>query len=403
MKNQATAAVCLAALMLTGCAEKAPDPAAEKPAVTAETVSPAPVITVPPATTAPPETTACTTVTTTAAPFIDLLENDTEKEYYQNIYETLSGGDTTVQIYGLKNNSLLHDIFMMMFEKVPEFFWLEKAYDISGKSYPADVDYHYLEGINLHKRRMMQDELDRRTAELLSQIPEHATDYEKVLFVHDYLTDNVEYDNETRNAEEYNLSHTVYGALVEGKAVCSGYASAFVYIMNLLGMDAGYCYGPTEEGQHAWNYIRLDGKYYWLDITWDDSRAANEPDFGRRYDYFLLNDDIFLQSHTNKENQFFVPVCDAMDCNYFCRNQAYLKEYSFEAICDVFAAHTDTGIVQIMFGNADELNAAVDDLFAKCRMSDVPYLLRGSPVSYSRNNNTNVLNILYPVDPETVT
>ncbi|MDE7130372.1 MAG: InlB B-repeat-containing protein [Lachnospiraceae bacterium] len=103
----------------------------------------------------------------------------------------------------------------------------------------------------------------------MSRVNSQMSDLEKAVVLHDYLTINCEYDyqnylNGTIPSESYNA----YGTLVNRTAVCQGYALAYKYLLNQVGID---CYMVTSNSMnHAWNMIVLDGKYYQVDVTWDD-------------------------------------------------------------------------------------------------------------------------------------
>lgn len=92
------------------------------------------------------------------------------------------------------------------------------------------------------------------------------TAYEKELAVHDYLVENVTYDT-TRTAED---THSAYGALVLGRAVCDGYAESFQTLMDMLGIECRFICGTGNREQHAWNMVLLDGAWYHVDVTFDD-------------------------------------------------------------------------------------------------------------------------------------
>ena len=91
---------------------------------------------------------------------------------------------------------------------------------------------------------------------------------EKIRVIHDYIIDHTEYDKlkyENKNNDTYK-SNTAYGVLIEGYGTCNGYADAmeiFLDKMNIIN------YKISNE-EHIWNLVYLDGKWYHLDLTWDD-------------------------------------------------------------------------------------------------------------------------------------
>ena len=125
----------------------------------------------------------------------------------------------------------------------------------------------------------MQTELDN----FLKDVDPNWSDYEKVLYIHEYLTDSCEY--------VYNPDQvTLYGALVKRQLVCQGYATAFYFLANRLGMK-DTVYARSGELSHAWNAVKIDGEYYYIDTTWDDPiglppSKSGKVFFLKSYQYF---------------------------------------------------------------------------------------------------------------------
>lgn len=125
------------------------------------------------------------------------------------------------------------------------------------------------------------------------------TDAERVAFVNKSLTERIEYSFcATATAEgtvyEEGAAHirSAYGALVNGKAVCEGYARAFKVVMDELGIECvlvqGYAQGEGGGLEaHMWNYVKLGGFWYGVDVTWNDSVGETE---------YLLRGNAFLRA-----------------------------------------------------------------------------------------------------------
>lgn len=125
--------------------------------------------------------------------------------------------------------------------------------------------------------------------------------YQDIRMVHDYLVDSIEYDSSISLSNIYNI----YGALVNGKAVCEGYARSFKYLMDELGISCVLVIGTgtNSEGEtedHAWNYVEVDGSWYAVDTTWDDPiiRGSGTVPSNVKYRYFLKGSSEFNQDHT---------------------------------------------------------------------------------------------------------
>ena len=93
------------------------------------------------------------------------------------------------------------------------------------------------------------------------------TDLEKVFYVHEWLVQNIAYDRE-HLSDNVQDDHNLCGALLEGTAVCDGYAKTYALTLRKLGIT-GVLVTSKDIG-HAWNMVELDGNWYQVDCTWDD-------------------------------------------------------------------------------------------------------------------------------------
>ncbi|MDO4620743.1 MAG: hypothetical protein Q4B09_08995 [Lachnospiraceae bacterium] len=259
-----------------------------------------------------------------------LLRNKAENYYY---YETLEGeakqiydvlltvasDPTTIDNYGLMMTTMDPSSEEFLFQYTvaywsmvfdhPELFWLYNTTEIS-ISYGSDGNN--MNGIYLvyfgqdkaYENYYTEMEAFNSAAdEFLSHIDTGVSDYEIVKQVHDRLIQLVTYDDavlEAGNDGYYNLAHTAYGALVadsEGNAnyaVCDGYTLAMEYLLQQCGVEVVFNAGMAgrdelNAGGHAWNLVKLDGKWYELDSTWDDNEDW-ENDYtpsDQGYDYIM--------------------------------------------------------------------------------------------------------------------
>ena len=127
------------------------------------------------------------------------------------------------------------------------------------------------------------------------------SDYQKIKTIHDYLVDTIEYETTLQKNNIYNI----YGALVDKTCVCEGYAKAFQYFMNELGIDNAIVIGTGENSKkeienHAWNYVKLNGKWYAVDTTWDDPVlvGGGQITSKMKYQYFLKGSTTMNKNHT---------------------------------------------------------------------------------------------------------
>ena len=132
--------------------------------------------------------------------------------------------------------------------------------------------------------------LDQKIADILAQLDVSGkTSMEKLLAAYDYVCENVVYDVQADNC------FTAYGALVDGEAVCQGYALALMRLLNAMGVQTDVVLGTSNGINHMWNIVKLDGEYFLLDATWDSS----EPE--ACYFWFLKGSDAFAD-HVPQED-----------------------------------------------------------------------------------------------------
>ena len=151
-------------------------------------------------------------------------------------------------------------------------------------------------------------------AEKVRQVMEecHAdSDYEKVVFYHDYVVTHTQYG--FLEGEDELLPYTAAGALLRGTAVCNGYAEALELLLLCSGVDAYMAVGTTDEGNHAWNIVNIDDKWYHVDTTWDDP----VPDMGKESIHVYLNVSDSVMEKTHTWNRDAYPECNDLEYNYY--------------------------------------------------------------------------------------
>jgi len=110
---------------------------------------------------------------------------------------------------------------------------------------------------------------------------EAATDYKKVKAIHDYIIKRTSYDQTLKK-------HTAYNALINKSSVCEGYALAAYRMFTDAGIECRIITGTAGGGSHAWNIVKVNDKWYNIDLTWDDP-IMSSGEQALRYDYFLKN------------------------------------------------------------------------------------------------------------------
>lgn len=158
--------------------------------------------------------------------------------------------------------------------------------------------------------------LSKKVVEIADKF-RHLSDVDKVMAVHDYLIDHIEYSNP-------HIRSFAYGALIEGKAVCQGYAQSLAMILNNLNVECHTIVAMTKGSNpvlHEWVRVKLDGKWYYIDLTWDDTPWAED----KNYKYFLINTDMISRDHETGYSLAGGPEVDGSKYLYY----AYKKQGIF--------------------------------------------------------------------------
>lgn len=149
------------------------------------------------------------------------------------------------------------------------------------------------------------------------------TDFQKEVFVHDFIINNVKYDKTLGNSGAKIEPYTVYGALVEHSAVCEGIAKAVKLLLNMLDVKCIVVSGKFDGHGHVWNIVRLDDWAYNLDTTMDMGRVIHQGMM--RYNYFNFRDSD-IDSY-KPDNAHTIPECTAIQYNYLVKAGGFVSSY----------------------------------------------------------------------------
>ena len=274
-----------------------------------------------------------------------------EKEFYL----TISDDDSIDRSY----HAVLKDH--------PEIFWVHNREKIYKTTY-SDSDYcTFTPGYIYTESEIseIQNAMEAGFQEVSSLIPADASDYEKVRIVYTYVIDNTQY-------QASDDDQSIAGVFWKKEAVCAGYAGAVQYLLERIGVPCIYVDGSTQgstEG-HAWNIVKLDGEYYYVDAT-----NGDQPDFLNGdaaqleehktiiYDYLCPFPEEYEKTYTPSE-ELTVPACTAKDLDFYVLNQGYFEDYSWQDIYDYCKMRLDNGaaVVRFKFGSQEAFSEACQEL-----------------------------------------
>ena len=198
-------------------------------------------------------------------------------EEEQTVYQELLQGllDHVEQIYvHSQKPERVNELLVYVLNDYPEIFWSDGT--ASSTAYSGFQNYTSVMPGYLYTKEECEKkktQIDMEVSECLSGISENASDYEKILYDYEYIVNQVDYDD----AAEDNQN--ICSVFIGKKSVCAGYSKAMQYLMEKQGLFCTYVTGEVTESfsdgdghkiPHAWNLVKCDGDYYYVDVTWGD-------------------------------------------------------------------------------------------------------------------------------------
>lgn len=194
----------------------------------------------------------------------------------------------------------------------------------------------------------MQKKIDAAADKIISELGNEMSEYEIVKFFYDKLASEVEYNENAENLRD------IYGALVEKSTVCGGYARAFSYLCSKVGIETITTLGDFNETPHMWNMVKIDGKWYHVDVTSGNATNTEFPYI--RYDYFCVTDDIINKYHVLYDQPFDYPKAASEKYNYFVYNNLVARDVPDAAalIAEEIIKASAAKIPAVQFACADD-------------------------------------------------
>ena len=198
----------------------------------------------------------------------------------------------------------------------PEVFYIESQYStytLSG--FNGDIGY-----IKLNYTESTLEDVNSKIEIIKQKIQEYITgtenlsDYEKELYIHDKLAQNVTYSNLEDLPRAY---HTAEGPFLENIGVCDGFTKTLQILYDQLGIDSIIVLGVLDDNPHAWNLVNIEDNWYHVDLT--SSRSIVEETGIITHAYFNLSDERMKKIATF-DNPELLPKADSLDYNYYIYN-----------------------------------------------------------------------------------
>lgn len=252
----------------------------------------------------------------------DQLEKN-ERQVYDIILEAVQNCRETVEIPNIDRSGRVYNKILELLRcENSALFHIKRRETgqtgLAAQSFNLEITYSYTpEEVNLMIR-----ETEKQADEILGLITDEMDDYDKLKLFHDTLIISCSSDTDGEYAD------TIYGALVDKKALCEGYARAFSYLCSRSGIENIIVTGTAGEA-HMWNMVKLEGNWYHVDVTWDHPDrllAEHYPDMVL-YNYFMVSDADLKGDRTIDDRLFIPPRATSSIMNYFYHEGMYADSY----------------------------------------------------------------------------
>ena len=312
------------------------------------------------------------------------------KQTYDQIYDCIISFNNRITL-STKNKDVLANAYEAVMADYGNLFW------VNGYQYNTYTNNDEVIGLEFEPKYSMTEEqkdvyqakIDAVVNDWLSGISQSASDYDKALYVFETLIKNVDYDKDS--IENQNI----LSVFIYKSTVCQGYADAAWYLLEQLGIKSTIITGTANNESHAWNLVYLDDAYYYMDVTWGNSKYldSNNDTSGRiNYAYFAMTTEEISQNHVITSS-FEVPECLSNADNYFVHEGLYYDWFGVDSIGQRLYESYEAGEdeIALKFSNTDLYARVITYFFDEKHISD--YCPDLQSVYYLLDEDSNVITV----------
>lgn len=272
---------------------------------------------------------------------------------YEQLAEGVERSEDAIFVSGLTRSISVNELKTVLYAYLydyPGHFWLNNSYSYQYTALGTVTKFipsYTMSGPALARARA---EFDDAVESIIATLSTDMSELELEKKVHDTIAQNTVYQSGTN-------AHNAYGCLVEGVAVCEGYAEAFQYVLNQIGIECTMVTGTSvapsggTPENHAWNLVKIDGNYYYNDPTW------NDQDTDTFYCYFNITTEMLEQDHVIDQFPYEKPVCTQLDANYFNVYGGWMETFSVDTVVQLLKQN---GLTTHIYMNGDATNFWTD-------------------------------------------
>lgn len=329
--------------------------------------------------------------------------NDDEKDVYDQIYSRAKNQQTVIKIRSNLDAQKIIKVASFVECEHPELFWLNSQYSIDtsniltlGSSYGKD------------EIASLSIQIKNATDEILKNLNDNMSDYDKSLYLYDYIIENTTYSKKAIDkTAEYPWASSLVGPLTMGKSTCMGYAKAYQYLLQLSKISCAVVLGnaetPQGKGAHAWVIQKCDGACYYTDPTWGDCFEQNETQDFVCHAYFCASENDIEKTHSI-ENKDILPKCTSNADNYFVKESRYYTTYDRSQIRKLIKNDAQNGkyYIELKFSSKDVYDNALKKLIDDGQIYHILTLesltnkeIDNNNIKYSENKDLYIISVFF--------
>lgn len=242
----------------------------------------------------------------------------------------------------------------------------------------------------------MEEAIEEEVNKVLNGITPNMSQYDIVKYFHDYICENVVYDDKADNC------NNIYGAFVGKRALCQGMAKAFSYLCGKVGIETLTVTGDADGIAHMWNMVKIGGEWYHIDPTYDNANGKYV-----RYNYFCVDDETIYSMRNVYDQDYEYPKAASERCNYYVRNK--LVGYDWDSVREILteqvvqSAAEKKAAAQVKCADDTVYSEAMDKLFGRSEKQAINVMndaltmsenkFRTDNISYTYDKGTRIITL----------
>lgn len=295
-----------------------------------------------------------------------------DKDLYAQLYKIITELNSNVKLI-TNNADKVDEVFLCVISDHPELFYIT-GYSMNKYMIGHSIDYLEFSGTYTRTKEEIEQDLEKindYSSECLALVG-NGDDYSKVKYIYEYIIKNTEYD--INSVDNQNI----LSVFLNGRSVCQGYAKASQYLLDIADIPCILVSGTVNNGEsHAWNMVKADGKWYYLDTTWGDASYSGSADVKVpevSYDYLCTNSYWMNKTHHVK-TKYRLPEANSLDDFYYVKEGTYFTWYDEDKLKNLIVEYTNSGKSELTIKceGAECYHEIIHELFDNERAFDLFY------------------------------